>query len=256
MKQSQAEASRLCARQLRGLIFDVDGTLAETEEVHRHCFNAVFEAAGLPDHWDQQLYAQLLHVTGGKERMRSYFERSTPPLDKDTIASFHTRKNACYARRLEDTPPALRPGIKTLIESAKAQGIKLGIATTTSRSNLAALMNSHFGTRWRDDFCAVVCGEMVQRKKPHPEAYVMALQQMQLTAQDTLAFEDSQPGVDSAKEAGLTVIATPSLYFKSSDFSRADLCIDHLELFPSDKTPALGIPQLADWFKGLQNAHA
>lgn len=130
---------------LRGLIFDVDGTLAETEEVHRDCFNAVFERAGLEVRWDQARYKELLQVTGGKERMRAYFNHSKYRLSSATIASFHQSKNAYYAERMKNTPPALRPGIARLIQEAKEARLQLGIATTTSLSNLEALMRCHFG---------------------------------------------------------------------------------------------------------------
>ena len=252
-----ATKSRLSiSGELRGLIFDVDGTLAETEEVHRHCFNAVFERAGLEDRWDQERYGELLHVTGGKERMRAHFAQSKNRLSSATIASFHQSKNACYAERMKSASPALRPGIDRLIKEAKANGLKLGIATTTSLSNLEALMRCHFGAHWRQDFSAVVCGEMVNRKKPHPEAYTQALKQMQLDPSQAIAFEDSNPGVASARDAGLAVIATPSLYFKEADFSRASLCIDNLGLGLDEQSPPVGIPQLADWFQHQLCTHA
>lgn len=234
---------------LRGLVFDVDGTLAETEEVHRHCFNTIFEHAGLEDRWDQERYGELLEVTGGKERMRAHFEQSSHHLSDATIASLHQFKNACYAKRMKNDPPALRPGVDRLIQEAKETGLQLGIATTTSLSNLEALMCAHFGQHWRQDFSAVVCVEMLSQKKPHPEAYTQALTKMQLEPSQVIAFEDSNPGVASARDAGLAVIATPSLYFKDADFSRASLCIDHLELGLDEHSPPVGIPQLADWFQ-------
>lgn len=241
---------------LRGLIFDVDGTLAETEQVHRQCFNAVFEHAGLEDRWSQEQYGELLQVTGGKERMHAHFAQSKTRPSSARIASFHQLKNACYAKRMKNDPPALRPGINRLIQEAKESGLQLGIATTTSLCNLEALMRCHFGELWRQDFSAVICGEMVRQKKPHHEAYSRALNKMRLEPSQVIAFEDSSPGVASARDAGLAVIATPSLYFKDADFSRASICIDHLELGLGAQPPPVGIPQLADWFQHLHKTHA
>lgn len=246
----------MSGRHLRGLIFDVDGTLAETEELHRQCFNAAFESAGLGDHWDRERYAELLHTPGGRERLARHFRESRRPLDAAAIAALHRDKNARYAERLALSPPALRPGIAGLLDSASRTGLALGIATTTSLDNLEALMRGHFGAGWRARFAAVVCGESVQHKKPHPQAYQLALQQMRLGPAQALAFEDSGPGVAAARAAGLAVVATPSQYFKDDDLRAATLCLDHLGLFPSGDTGPPEVPQLADWFERLSGEHA
>ncbi len=242
---------------LAALIFDVDGTLAETEELHRECFNEVFAHAGLTQRWQREQYGALLTVTGGKERMRSYFDSTDIRLSDRTIAAFHEEKNRRYTARFAKCPPPLRPGVANLVYEANLAGIALGIATTTSLGNLQALMGFHFGPAWRETFATVVCGEMVENKKPDPEVYEQALIRMQINPSQALAVEDSEVGVAAARAAGMAVLATPSLYFSGADFSAADLLLPNLEQgLPGRETTPLGIAQLADWFSGCNRPQA
>lgn len=199
------------------LLWDVDGTLAETErDGHLVAFNQAFESMGLPWRWDTAHYGRLLRVTGGRERLlRDLRERDSIPVHEHEALSreLHRRKNRSYAALVLQAPPPLRPGVAELIDEASARGLQQAIVTTTSRSNVQALLERHFGAGWARRFAAVVCGEDVSAKKPEPEAHLRALQLLGLPPLATLAIEDSAAGAAAARAADVPVVVTRSLYF-------------------------------------------
>jgi HAD superfamily hydrolase (TIGR01509 family) len=210
---------------LRAIIFDVDGTLAETEEHHRLAFNAAFAEADLGWSWDRALYAELLRVAGGKERIRHFIETTAAASERGAliprIAALHARKTELYTQAVLAGDIELRPGVRTLIAEAQARRFILAIATTTSRPNVEALIAATLGASAMDLFQAVVCGEDAPNKKPAPDVYIEALRRLDLPADAAVAVEDSRNGVRSARAAGLRVIATPSLYCAQDDLSDA-----------------------------------
>lgn len=216
------------------LIFDVDGTLAETEEVHRLAFGRAFAEHRLDWNWDVALYRDLLKTTGGRERIRRFCELFgiTPAnMPDDRVAALHRRKNEIYGELIASGACAARPGVVALVETARSKGLRLAIATTTSRANVAALLPAIFGAGGEDLFETWVCGEDVAVKKPAPDAYVEALRRLALPAEACLAFEDSANGVASATTAGLATIATPSLYTAHETFDRAAAVLPDLAAF-------------------------
>lgn len=217
--------------ELRALLFDVDGTLAETEEVHRVAFNRAFAEAGLDWVWSVDLYRALLAVTGGKERMRHYLDKYRPdyarPANLDTlIADLHRAKTRIYTETVASGGVPLRPGVRRLLEQARATGLRLGIATTTTPDNVTALLNASLAPAGEDWFEVIAAGSMVPRKKPAPDIYVYAMQQMGLGPDACLAFEDSANGLLAARAAGLKTLVTVSDFTHGHDFSGAALLLD------------------------------
>jgi HAD superfamily hydrolase (TIGR01509 family) len=216
----------------KALIFDVDGTLAETEEIHRKSFNKSFKRAGLNWHWDRTLYAELLTTTGGKERIARFVaEQNLPPISVDAITRLHLSKNQFYAETVAQGGLQLRPGVARVIKDAQSAGLKLGIATTTSRSNLLALLQCCFGPKSENTFDTMVCGEDVQRKKPDPEVYQLCLARLGVAPAETLAFEDSGVGLKAAIAAGITTVVTPSYYTSDDNFTDAARVLSNLDSF-------------------------
>ena len=212
---------------LAALIFDVDGTLAETEELHRWAFNRAFAEAGLRWYWDQALYARLLAVTGGKERM-AYFMQLTgepAPLDSAAIAALHAAKTKLYASRVAEGGLALRPGVRRLMIQARQNGVKLAIATTTSQPNVAALLAACAPIPPID---VIAAGDDVPAKKPAPDIYALALQRLGLPAQHCIAVEDTPNGLRSATGAGLRCLVTVSAYGGPGPFPGAAAVLSDL----------------------------
>lgn len=208
---------------LEALIFDVDGTLAETEEAHRRAFNAAFAAAGLDWHWDVSLYAVLLGVTGGKERIAAWQRQLGEAPDAELIRRLHAAKTAHYVAAVAAGELRLRPGIAEMMQGARAAGLRLAIATTTSRPNVDALSLSLFGRAADDVFDAIAAGDEVARKKPAPDVYELALARLGLPPASCLAVEDSANGVAAARGAGLRVLACPGVYSAGDDLAAATL---------------------------------
>jgi HAD superfamily hydrolase (TIGR01509 family) len=205
---------------VEALIFDVDGTLAETEELHREAFNGAFAAAGLDWHWDQAMYADLLAVSGGKERILAYQRRvaGTRVLDEAAVAALHADKTARYTARVKAGGVELRPGVRRLLTEANAAGLRLAIATTTSRPNVAALLEAAAPL---PEFDVIAAGDDVPAKKPAPDIYILALRDLGLPAASCLAIEDTRNGLDSAVGAGLRCIVTVSTYGGAGPFPGA-----------------------------------
>lgn len=224
-------------RRAAALIFDVDGTLAETEELHRRAFNHAFARHGLDWQWDRALYKELLRVTGGKERMRAYHEslRISLPLPDEDIAALHRIKTAHYAELVETGCCPLRPGVIELLAAAKARGQRLAIATTTSHGNIDALLSQALGTTWAAEFDAIVAGDDVRHKKPAPDVYLETLARLKLDASSCVAIEDSANGLIAASRAGIPVLITRSMFFADDDFCEARAVLDDLSELGSAK---------------------
>ena len=213
---------------LQALIFDVDGTLADTESTHRAAFNHAFAEEGLDWVWDEALYTELLEISGGKERIAHYWKRTRGDIVgidahalQDTIARLHELKTAAYEGMVNDGQVSLRPGVLRLIESAHQQGLALAIATTTSPVNIAALLRKAIGPHWRALFGVVEDASTAPIKKPHPQVYLQTLQRMGMAAARCIALEDSGNGLKAALAAGLPTVITPNRFTQHHDFAGA-----------------------------------
>lgn len=219
---------------LQALIFDVDGTLADTERHgHRVAFNRAFDEAGLDWFWDEVRYGQLLAVTGGKERIWQYVMETQPdwlqePDSALQIRELHAAKTRHYVELIAQGAIPLRPGVVRLLQEAEQAGLRLAIATTTTPENVTALLSATLGTTAVQRFAVIAAGDVVPAKKPAPDIFCRVLKQMQLPADACLVFEDSDNGVRAACAADLGVIVTTNGYTHNQDFSGAQVVLDGL----------------------------
>jgi HAD superfamily hydrolase (TIGR01509 family) len=216
-----------CRPMLQALIFDVDGTLADTErDGHRIAFNAAFREAGLPWNWDVALYGELLSVSGGKERMAHYARTHAPELaaraDFDAfVRKLHTLKTGHYVRLVAGGAIPLRPGMANMIREARKAGLKLAIASTTSPENVYALLRTSLAHDAENWFDVIGAGDCVPAKKPAPDIYLWVLERLGLPAAECLAIEDTAHGLRAALAAGIPTLVTPNGYTKQQNFAGA-----------------------------------
>ena len=187
---------------IQALIFDVDGTMADTEEAHRTAFNLAFERYRLGWVWSRAEYRELLKVTGGKERIHHYIRSAAGPrrvqAPARVVPAIHAEKTRFYSSVVSDGAVPLRCGVERLLDEALAAGCRLAIASTTTAVNIDALLQSTLGTRGLEMFSVIACGDQVRAKKPAPDIYKLALQHLGLHAEQAVAFEDSRNGLRAA----------------------------------------------------------
>lgn len=231
---------------LKALIFDVDGTLADTESAHLAAFNHAFAEQGLDWHWDVALYTSLLEISGGKERILHYWKHVHPDMKdidgsglRDTIDHLHALKTASYEAAVQGGAVQLRPGVLALIQQAHQQGLRLAIATTTSPVNIAVLLRNAIGPDWKDLFIVIEDASTAPKKKPHPQVYVQTLTRLGLPSGACLALEDSSNGLRAAVAAGIKTIITPNNFTSHHDFTGALRVLPNLE--------GVSVEQLRTW---------
>lgn len=218
---------------LDALIFDVDGTLADTEEAHRTAFNLAFEQLGTGWKWSRTDYRRLLSTTGGKERIARHIA-SLDLTDGERaelvarIPQMHAAKTRFYSAVVRDGAVPLRPGIARLLDEAATTGCRLAIASTTTAVNIDALLHATLGTRALDLFGVIACGDQVAAKKPAPDIYLLALQHLGVRADHAIAFEDSANGLRAATAAGLWTVVTPTFWTEDHNFDDAGLVLPQL----------------------------
>ena len=217
---------------LKALIFDIDGTLANTEhDGHLRAFNETFKLFELDWHWDRKLYSELLSVSGGKERLAHYIRNYNPNLESvlsvNDIVDIHNKKTEIFVNHIANGEVSLRIGVDRLIKEAIVSDLRLGIATTTSLKNVEALITSTLGETALDKFEVIGAGDVVKSKKPAPDIFQYVLDKMRLSCHECIAFEDSEIGFTSATSAGLRTVITLSEYNKKQIFEGALVVLDH-----------------------------
>jgi beta-phosphoglucomutase-like phosphatase (HAD superfamily) len=225
---------------IKALIFDVDGTLADTErDGHRVAFNQAFQAANLDWNWSVELYGKLLTITGGKERILHYIETCNPTFQPPTdlkafIAQLHAAKTDHYCNLLAEGSIPLRTGVKRLLQEAREAGLRLAIATTTTLPNVTVLLEHTLGKESLDWFDIIGAGDIVPAKKPAPDIYLYVLEKMGWAPEECLALEDSENGLLSATQANLKTVITINDYTRNHNFEGAALVLD---CFGEPETP-------------------
>jgi HAD superfamily hydrolase (TIGR01509 family) len=238
---------------LRALIFDVDGTLADTEETHRQAFNAAFIQFDLWWDWGPQRYAELLRVSGGKERIAHYIGTLNVAAAERArllglVPSLHRTKTRIYTELLERGQRPFRPGVLRLLREAKSCKLALAIASTSSSESVASLLRANLAAEPGIGFEVVACADQVPAKKPAPDIYNLALSSLRFAADECIAFEDSVNGLRAAKAAKLITVVTPTRWNVDQDYRGADL------LQPSLEEPPLDIARLEPLLGGTRAA--
>ena len=216
---------------MKALIFDCDGVLVDTErDGHRVAFNRAFAEAGIRAEWDVKLYGELLKVAGGKERMKHYFDiKGWPPgkTAETLIPELHKKKTAIFTALVAGGRLPLRPGIARIVDEAHAAGIRLGVCTTSDPKSIDGVLDL-MGPKRKAYFEIVLAGDIVAKKKPSPDIYLLAKERLGLDASDCVVIEDSRNGLLAAAGAGMPCLITKSAYTQNEDFREAARVVPEL----------------------------
>jgi HAD superfamily hydrolase (TIGR01509 family) len=218
---------------MESIIFDCDGVLADTErDGHRVAFNKAFAKKGYDIEWGVELYGELLEVSGGKERMKHYFNQYGWPSDvadrEILIAELHKLKTDLFMQIIESGELPLRPGVARLVDEAMAVDVTLAICSTSHEQAVNLVAEKLLGSERKAYFSAILAGDVVSKKKPDPEIYNLAAERLKLRPSECVVIEDNRNGLLAAKAAGMYCVVTTSGYSKNEDFTEADLVVSEL----------------------------
>lgn len=237
---------------LSAIIFDCDGVLAETErDGHRVAYNLAMKAAGVDAEWSVSKYAELVRITGGKERLLFFFSENPtrfPPeqYNFDLVKKIYSQKTEIFKAMAFAGEMPGRSGIARIITEAHAKQIKLFVCSTSHIDSVLSLLKNNFGSNITSYFTDFFCGDVVANKKPAPDIYLLAAEKYHLDPNKCLVVEDSENGLRAAKAAGMHCIVTPSYYTVHEDFSSADAIVSCLGDPDGEKTDFISVPFLYD----------
>ena len=222
---------------VKALIFDCDGVIADTERFgHLPAFNQTFEEFGLPVRWTEEEYGVKLKIAGGKERMASlltdeFVQQAHLPTDAEEqrkmLAEWHKRKTAIFKEIVQAGRLPGRPGIARIVDEAIANHWKLAIASTSAEELVRAILEHVVGQDHATHF-EVLAGDIIPKKKPAPDIYLLALERLRTAPEEAIVIEDSRNGLLAAIAAGLRCVVTLSSYTVDEDMQEAILVVSHL----------------------------
>ena len=218
---------------LSAVLFDLDGTIAETEDLHRRCFNESFKEFNLDWFWDEAIYKELINIGDGKDRIENYIKRAWPEMLEyknltKYINSIHKVKNELFEDYILESKINLRPGVQRLLNDLKKNKVRIVIVSSTSEKNILSLFEKGLNMDPKSIFDLIAHGNCTENKRPSPEIYEWILEKLRLPSQSCIAIEDSLRGVESATNANIQVLVTPSNYTKHEKFVDAKVVVSDL----------------------------
>lgn len=209
---------------IHAVIFDLDGTIVDTEPLQQLAFNQWLEINGINYLINEEEYGRVFVGVSVYENAAWLIGRFGLTQTQTEIRREH---DALYARLIADPKNlSAMPGLMTLLSLLQERDIIRAVATGSPRDHAELVLsglgiNSHFRT--------VVTGSDISCPKPDPEIYLRALTMLNVAAVNAIALEDSAAGVSAAKQAGLQVVAVPNRYTAQQDLTHADARVGSLE---------------------------
>ena len=215
-------------RIIKACIFDVDGTIAETEGIHLQAFNEAFKEFKIAWNWSKPTYKALLEIAGSENRIRYFNSKTKSNFSNDLIRELVKQKTKIYQEKLLSKSFYVRPGVLELVDALKKSKIKIGVATSTSMDNAMKLFSLIWGNEAQNLFSVISTPKLNVNNKPAPDLYNITLQDLKVRRENVVAIEDSKIGLKSAKAASISTILAPSEFTRGDNFSDADLIVENL----------------------------
>ena len=215
-------------RIIKACIFDVDGTIAETEGIHLQAFNEAFKEFKVAWNWSKPTYKALLEIAGSENRIRYFNLKTKSNFSNDLIRELVKQKTKIYQEKLLSKSFYVRPGVLELVDALKKSKIKIGVATSTSMDNAMKLFSLIWGNEAQNLFSVISTPKLNVNNKPAPDLYNIALQDLKVRPENVVAIEDSKIGLKSTKAASISTILAPSEFTRGDNFSDADLIVENL----------------------------
>jgi len=194
---------------LEGVYWDLDGTIANTElEAHLPAFNYAFNDLGIDWNWDTNKYIQLLRINGGKNRIAFYAKTNNVDFSEDLILKIHEKKQFYYLEIIKRNCVNFKTGVFRLINELYRKKVRQFIVTSSSRNQVDLLVEYLFNGF--NPFEFIISSEDVELKKPNPLPYLKAIKLSGIKKNNSIVFEDSNPGLKSSLAADLPTIFVPS----------------------------------------------
>ncbi|WP_298434300.1 HAD-IA family hydrolase [uncultured Jannaschia sp.] len=207
------------------LLFGAIGTLAETTELQRRAYNRAFADADLDWVWDRDSYRKLLLRPGGRARIETYARDAGDPVDAATL---HDAKIRHFEALIASEGLAPRDGVVEMIAHCRSESIAVGLATTTDRRQVDAILRALAPEVRAGDFDWIGDRSMVEHPKPSPDIYRRALGDLGVDADHALAIEDTPESAEAAIEAGLDIIGFPGAAAAERPFQPSVLIVETL----------------------------
>lgn len=212
---------------MKAILFGSIGTLIETSDIQRKCFNEAFKKEGLKWYWNKKTYRELIKKSGGLKRIEEFSKRTGDKVDAEKIWRMKTEM---FDKKVYANKRLIRKGVLKIFKHARDRNIKIGLVTTTTKKNISILFKVLKGKIKKEDFCFIGNKNLVEQPKPGPDIYIKALEVMGLKKNECIAIEDSVESAKSATNAGIECIAFPGNYHDDENFKFCKILVDELNI--------------------------
>ena len=212
---------------IKAVLFGSIGTIIETSDIQRNCFNQAFQKVGLNWYWSKKIYKSMLKKPGGEKRVRKYSLENNTSTNAKKIRNLKTLIFNNYLKKNKIKP---RPGVLDIITYCKRNKIKIGFATSTTKNNIDSVFLSTVKYLKKKDFNYI--GNTTRNKniKSKLEVYKDCLKKLELKNDECIAIEDTAESAKSSLGAKIKCIGFPGNFHLDDSFDQCEMKVTKLDI--------------------------